>query len=285
MPRATHLLLSRASLSLAFLTATACGSPAPSTDAGSRSDGDPHTDADLHGDAGSVPVGAGKLCVGAPTADAGPAACHSLPVAAVYTPRAARPLSVFPLLLVSEDPSACACDPVPQVDLTTAVVAMSACNCTSRCACDGTGYDATQGIGANEGAPHGVEIILAYDPRATTTIVDESACTDITYDDVSLTPLAPVAGHWQSPHRPGWVMLHASSARCCGEPLPLVTTTTAADGSIALSVRECRPDPCDCTNPTAHDASTPVYVGELPSGTTTITFGAATTTLSVEPAS
>lgn len=223
----------------------------------------------------------------AATADAGsPAMCHGVAITSAHVPRAVAAGSLVPVHVASNTMSstACGCD----TRVTTAgsgEISLAACDCCLDCDCIDFGYEATTsrvvtGWGSPT-LPMSVSIAVAGSlVPLETTIVDPARCIGTTAIVTEITPIAPDTRLRQGSPPGAWVELHAFDRRCCGEPLELVTATISGS-VIDLTLAECAPDPCDCAPDRMADASTPVYLGALASGTYTVHANDVSTTITV----
>jgi len=66
-----------------------------------------------------------------------------------------------------------------------------------------------------------------------------------------------------------WVRIAGHAMRCCGEPSPLVEHGTGPSGELALTIRDCTPDPCDCAPSRRVDFVEHHYLGRRPHGAVT----------------
>jgi hypothetical protein len=220
----------------------------------------------------------------APDAFAPGVMCHAVPITTAHVPDAVAGLRYAPVHLVSQGGSStsCACTPRGGTEAAGSVITLSACDCCLDCDCIDFGYEATLLDFVSEGIGHGTTITLSVGPDLSTTIVDPARCIGSSATVTEIVALGPSDRLRQGQPRSAWVDLRAFDARCCGEPLELVTPTLSADGTtIDLTLAECRPDPCDCSSDEPHDASTPVYLGDLAPGTYTVRAAAVSTTITI----
>lgn len=266
--RMHHRALMRAWLSLALLSlAPGCG----------NEHGLAEGDAGLPVDAFVAPTP--DAFVEPPVDAAEPMNCHAVTVSSGHVAAATALLRYAPVHLVSTESGGCGCTPHVSVDPTIETVTMSACDCCETCPCIDEGYEGTVSIFIAEGMPAGARPQLTFEPPLTTTLVDPAHCVTSDVQVTSIVPIAPSSMLRQATPVSAWVQLNATALRCCGTALELVTPTVNADHTIDLTLAECSPDPCDCAATTPSDASTPVPLGELPSGTYTVYAGGVSTTL------
>ena len=208
------------------------------------------------------------------------ASCHPIDATRGEAPAATAALRPITAHLVNDGSSStgCGCQPRGVADPTGAI-SLQACDCCEACPCIDIGYEAT--VVQTIEAPRDVPITLSVSPLVTTTVVDPTSCRDGTAIVSGLTTLGPVENVAEAAPIHGWVRVEAYDMRCCGEPLELVTSTSAPDGSIDLTLAECHPDLCDCAPSNRRDASTAVDLGVLSSGTHVVRAGAFTTTVTI----
>ena len=209
-----------------------------------------------------------------------PTMCHAIEATRGEAPTATPAMRPITAHLVNDGSASTGCGCRPRgVSDATGAISLEACDCCEACPCVDIGYEATV-VQVIETAP-GVPITLSVSPLVTTTIVDPTTCRDGTAVVTGLTTLGPVENVAEAAPIHGWVRIEAHDMRCCGEPLELVTSTSAPDGSIDLTLAECHPDLCDCAPSNRRDASTAVDLGVLSSGTHVVRAGTFTTTVTI----
>lgn len=214
-----------------------------------------------------------------------PAMCHDVVITSAHTPRAVADGTSIPVHVASNGNTSTSCGCTPRASTAgSGEISLAACDCCLDCDCIDFGYEATtQRIATGTGLelPYETSIDVAGSlVPLTTTIVDPARCIDSTATVTALVPIAPDTRLRQALPTGAWVDLRAFDRRCCGEPLELVRATVSGT-DVALTLSECNPDPCDCASDEPHDASTPVYLGALPSGTYTVRAAGASTTITL----
>jgi hypothetical protein len=182
----------------------------------------------------------------------------------------------FAATIVAAPASECGCTPeVPPISSSQHELRLELCSCCL--ACDCVAFPSYEASTLGPTLPLGTTPLSIPHGASGVTVLARGGTHDVQLTGLRVVGPDPTRVHggpalW-------WVDVSGTDALCCATPMPLVDQTLSGT-TITLFVQSAAQDPCGCVGrPMAFDAWH--SLGELASGTYTLTAGTTTTTFTV----